>query len=223
MTEIHAAVPAVRLALSGGLDSTVALAHIMEGRGGPEGVHTYAMRYGQRHQDRELEAAHLIAAYYRTDHHVIDLPALRSPALTQGEPMPHGHYADETMKATIVAGRNLLIIANLVAQADPGDLIVVGVHAGDHAIYPDCRPTFINPLREALWQGYQVNLFAPWLHDTKADIVAAGTAYSAPLGRTWSCYEGGDVHCGQCGTCVERIEAFHDADVDDPTVYAVAV
>lgn len=215
--------PNVRLALSGGLDSTAALAHILDGRGSPEGVHTYAMRYGQRHQARELEAARWVAAYYGTDHREVDLPALRSPALTLGGPVPHGHYADESMKATIVAGRNLLIIANLIALAEPGDLIVVGVHAGDHAIYPDCRPSFINPLRDAVWHGYGVGLFAPWLNDTKADIVAAGASLGAPLGRTWSCYEGGDVHCGQCGTCVERIEAFHDAGVTDSTVYAVPV
>lgn len=205
------------VALSGGLDSTAALAHVVNIA---DRVETYSFAYEQRHADREIHAARLIAKHYGVPHRIINVQGLHGPALTDGEPVPLGHYEDETMKSTIVGGRNLLFIAHLVALAQPDDVVVIGVHAGDHAIYPDCRPAFIEPLRQAMWSAYRVALFAPWLNSTKAEIVLAAAVTEAPLELTWSCYQGGEYHCGQCGTCVERREAFDLAGVPDPTVYA---
>jgi 7-cyano-7-deazaguanine synthase len=175
--------------------------------------------YGQRHSRELLNAAQL-AEHYGCPFRVVGLSRLRSPALTDGAQVPHGHYAADTMTATVVQGRNLLFVAQLVGLAQPQDEVWVGVHAGDHAIYADCRPAFVEPLAAAVQHGYGVTLRAPFLTMTKAQIAQRGGVLDVPYGLTWSCYEGGESHCGRCGTCVERAEAFHLAGVDDPTHYA---
>ena len=142
--------------------------------------------------------------------------------------VPDGHYSEETMRVTVVPNRNaiMLSIATGVAVAEQADLVATGIHAGDHYIYPDCRPSFFNALNDALTlatDGHSHSNFrleAPFINKTKAEIAALGSALGVDYSITWSCYKGGDQHCARCGTCVERIEAFIDAGVIDPTKYA---
>lgn len=210
--------------LSGGMDSTTAVAqshHL-----GTLGA-VLSVDYGQRHV-RELQAAVQVAAHYDTEHHVLDLTSwgalLPGSALTDAETaVPHGHYAAESMKATIVPNRNatLLMAAAGVALAHGHNRVVAAVHAGDHAIYPDCRSVFIGAINAALALGTEapIEIYAPFVYLTKTQIATRAAELAAPLHLTWSCYEGGQMHCGRCGTCVERIEAFHDAGLPDPTQY----
>lgn len=205
----------VYLSVSGGLDSTTLLAHLIDQYDDVIGV---SFEYGQRHV-KEVEAAGAVCDYYHVRHRVVQLPKLSSPALTDGGPVPHGHYAWDTMKQTVVQGRNLLFVSTLVGMTQPGDQIALGVHAGDHAIYPDCRLDFFGPLAGVILDAYDVTVLTPFIEWTKGAIAARAARLKAPVELTWSCYEGGDFHCGRCGTCVERIEAFREAGLIDPTVY----
>lgn len=209
----------VHVLFSGGMDSTALLVRAARQHGADQ-IRAVSFDYGQRHA-RELRAAEQIAARLGIDHFVLNLRGLLtgSALLGQGD-IPHGHYADESMAATVVPGRNLLFAAAVIAQARAGDAIMLGVHAGDHPVYPDCRPSFVRALADAA-QAYDVAVFAPWVNITKAEIVEAEP--DAPYGLSWSCYEGGALHCGACGTCVERREAFELADMPDPTSYAEPV
>ena len=138
-------------------------------------------------------------------------------------PVPHGHYAAENMKLTVVPNRNMLMLAAAGAWAISlkADTIAYAAHAGDHAIYPDCREEFTRPMSEALWNAdwHHVALERPFIHITKANIVSVGKEHNAPMSLSYSCYEGKEEHCGLCGTCQERRSAFRDAGVDDPTEY----
>jgi 7-cyano-7-deazaguanine synthase len=214
--------------VSGGLDS-VTLAHDLAA-GGAE-LALLSFDYGQRHV-RELACAAACAERLRASHHVVDLRSvgglLGGSALTDAAvDVPEGHYTDESMKATVVPNRNaiLLSIATGLAVATGADTVATAVHAGDHPIYPDCRPAFIEAFEAVARvgnEGFTVDGFAvvaPYLTFSKADIVARGAALGVPFAETWSCYRGGERHCGRCGTCVERIEAFELADVPDPTPY----
>ena len=212
------------LIYSGGVDSTVLLAHLRaEGRE----VRCLSVDYGQRHR-RELEAARAICAHYGVDHRLADLRALAplfgSNALTGGVTVPEGHYEEESMKATVVPNRNMLLISVATAWAVSlrAESIAYGAHGGDHAIYPDCRPEFAEALDRAvrLADWHEVRLERPFVKMDKAGIVRRGRELEVPFGLTWSCYVGGERHCGRCGTCVERKEAFRLAGVPDPTVYA---
>lgn len=212
----------VRVVLSGGLDSTAALAAIMN-QSEPERVSSISFSYGQRHA-RELVAAERVADYYQIEHELIDLRSvtLASPAhsaLTGSGKIPEGHYAADTMASTVVQGRNLLFASAAIARSQPGDSLVFGVHAGDHPIYPDCRPGFWDQLRILASAAYGITVVTPFLHVSKAAVVSRGAQDRAPFQLTWSCYNGGDRHCGRCGTCVERAEAFSLASVPDPTDY----
>lgn len=210
--------------LSGGMDSTTALARAVdEGTAGG----TISVDYGQRHR-KELDAAKLVAEFYGLPNLVLDLTSwgrlLGGSSLTDPSvEVPHGHYADPSMALTVVPNRNatLLMAAAGVAWALGLERVVTAVHAGDHPVYPDCRPEFLDAARHAMELGTEkrVTLYAPFVTWTKTEIAAEGYRLKAPLGLTWSCYEGRGVHCGQCGTCTERIEAFRDAGVPDPTVY----
>ncbi|OOG74755.1 7-cyano-7-deazaguanine synthase QueC [Sinorhizobium sp. A49] len=211
---------------SGGLDS-VSLAHRIAAE--QELVGLLSFDYGQRHR-KELDFAAACARRLGVPHEIIDITGvgrhLTGSALTDDIDVPDGHYAEETMKATVVPNRNaiMLAIAFGLASAQKADAVAVAVHGGDHFIYPDCRPGFIDAFQkmqdEAL-DGYgAVRLYAPYVDVPKAAIVTDGARHGTPFGETWSCYKGGDHHCGRCGTCVERREAFHLAGVDDPTEYA---
>lgn len=213
------------LLMSGGVDSTVLAVQLkmIERRE----VHAVAFDYGQRHQ-RELKAADKIAGVLDIPLTVIHLPFMATflPGSSQTDEkveVPEGHYTDETMKLTVVPNRNMvmLALAAAIAIANKAERLAYAAHAGDHAIYPDCRPAFIEALTKALdlcdWNP--VKLEAPFAQRSKADIVRLGSAIAAPLGLTYSCYKGGRLHCGKCGTCVERREAFEQAGVTDPTSY----
>lgn len=211
---------------SGGLDS-VSLAHIIAAQHSLSRIVSFD--YGQRHR-KELDFAARAAERLGVPFHLIDLraigAALTGSALTDDIDVPDGHYAQETMRITVVPNRNaiMLTVAFGVAVAQGDEAVATAVHGGDHFIYPDCRPAFIGAfaqMQKAALDGYaDVALHAPFLHETKADIVAAGARAGTPFAQTWSCYKGGEIHCGRCGTCVERREAFHLADVCDPTAYA---
>jgi 7-cyano-7-deazaguanine synthase len=211
---------------SGGLDS-VTLAHKLAAEAGIACLVTFD--YGQRHR-KELEFAGRCAARLGCQHRVIDLAAvggqLTGSALTTGRDVPDGHYAEDSMRLTIVPNRNaiLLSIAYGVAVAGGADAVAAAFHGGDHFIYPDCRPAFTESLarmqRAALDGVAAIALYTPFLALDKAGIVREGARLAVPFGETWSCYRGEAMHCGRCGTCVERREAFHVAGVADPTAYA---
>ena len=210
---------------SGGLDS-VTLAYKVANE------HTLSrlisFDYGQRHK-KELDYAKFHAVHLDVPHHIIDISqvgaALTGSALTDDVDVPDGHYAEEQMKITIVPNRNaiMLTIAYGVASSNYDEAVATAVHGGDHFIYPDCRPAFIEKFsamqNEALDGVSNIELFTPFLHKTKADITAEGSKLGVPFQETWSCYKGGESHCGRCGTCVERREAFDISAVTDPTTY----
>lgn len=212
---------------SGGLDSSVLLGKLVE-----EGnkVKCLSVDYGQRHA-RELVAASAVMDHYKVkpfDRFRADLSALKpilggSSQTDDSVPVPHGHYAAENMKLTVVANRNMLMLAVAGAWAisSKADAVAYGAHAGDHAIYPDCREEFVEPLSRALANAdwHKVQIVRPFLHFTKAEIVNLGFGLEVPMGLTYSCYEGRPDHCGLCGTCQERRAAFRDAGVPDPTTY----
>ena len=215
---------------SGGMDSTV-LAYKVH-RDDPVDLTLVSFDYGQRHK-RELSSAEAVADRLDAEWVLIDLvdygAALASSALTNPDvPVPHGHYADESMRATVVPNRNAVMLAMAFGLAvDRGaKAVYTGVHAGDHPIYPDCRPEFIVALNRALrvgTEGYRhpdLQLLAPFVNVDKTEVARLGVELGVPFDLTWSCYEGGEVHCGECGTCVERIEALTDAGADDRTEYA---
>ncbi len=210
---------------SGGLDS-VSLAQKVAAE--KQLIGLVSFNYGQRHR-KELDFAARCASRLSVPHHIIDIASigghLSGSALTDNVEVPDGHYAEETMKATVVPNRNaiMLAIAFGLAAAQKADAVAVAVHGGDHFIYPDCRPGFIDAFQhmqnEAL-EGYaSVKLLAPYVDVSKAAIVVDGEKHGTPFSETWSCYKGGELHCGRCGTCVERREAFHLAGVPDPTEY----
>lgn len=219
---------------SGGLDSTTLLYRMRK----DHEVIALSFDYGQRH-DKELAAAAGIAKLASIEHHIIalgvynldDIAPLASllpgSALTDSSvPVPDGHYADETMKQTIVPNRNaiMLSIAYGVAVARGAELVAFAAHAGDHAIYPDCRPAFVGLLNAALREGNAWANPIPWikgpfLNWDKKEIAREAAQLQIPISYTWSCYKGGDIHCGTCGTCVERKEAFQLAGINDPTPY----
>lgn len=210
---------------SGGLDS-VSLAHKVAAEQTLIGLISF--NYGQRHS-KELDFAAKAAERLGVPHDIIDITTigkhLTGSALTDNLDVPDGHYAEETMKITVVPNRNaiMLAIAFGLAAARQADAVAVAVHGGDHFIYPDCRPGFINAFQAMQTQaldGYaSVKLLAPFVEVPKSEIVREGAKYHTPFADTWSCYKGGAKHCGRCGTCVERREAFHLAGVDDPTDY----
>jgi 7-cyano-7-deazaguanine synthase len=210
---------------SGGLDS-VTLAHKVAAE--RKLVHMVSFDYGQRHR-KELDFARRAAQRLGVAHDVVELgdvgARLTGSALTDGVVVPEGHYAEETMRATVVPNRNaiMLAIAFGIAVARGAEAVATAVHGGDHFIYPDCRPAFIEAFaamqRSALDGFAQIALAAPFLRASKADIVREGARLGVPFVETWSCYKGGARHCGRCGTCVERREAFDLAGVADPTAY----
>ena len=216
------------LVCSGGLDS-VSLAHVLANDG--QLSRLVSFDYGQRH-NKELAFAAACSERLNVPHHVIDLrsvgASLTGSALTDDLDVPDGHYAEDTMKVTVVPNRNaiMLTIAYGVAAAAGDDAVAAAVHGGDHFIYPDCRPAFTSSFetmqRYAL-DGYaDISLFTPYVHVSKAEIAAEGLRLGIDYRKTWSCYKGGETHCGRCGTCVERREAFHLAGGIDPTEYADA-
>ena len=209
---------------SGGLDSTVLLYQLVAQ--GDE-VKALSIDYGQRHA-KEISCARILAGELGIAHRVADLSSLgellEGSALTSTEiEVPEGHYEEDNMKATVVPNRNMILLAVSAGWAISSlfDRVAYAAHSGDHAIYPDCRNEFADALDSAIqladWR--KVSLYRPFVDLTKVDIVRLGDKLKVPFDRTWSCYKGAALHCGRCGTCVERREAFHLAEVADPTAY----
>ena len=209
---------------SGGLDSTVLASYLISK--GAE-VRLLSIDYGQRHA-KELAHGETLAKVLNLPRKTLSLPGLgdmlKGSSLTDDSvELPEGHYAEESMKATVVPNRNmiLLALAGGYALSSGFDTIAYAAHAGDHFIYPDCRPEFAEAMEKArgLADWKDLNLYRPFVDMTKADLVKLGAELKTPLETTWSCYAGRQRHCGKCGTCVERKEAFELAKVPDPTKY----
>ena len=215
----------VILIYSGGMDSTVLLYDLI--KQGYE-VRALGINYGQRHK-KELECATKICAELNIEYRIADLSSLK-PLLAGSSQtddtiaVPHGHYSEDSMKVTVVSNRNALMLSCAVAWAisTKSDYAAYAAHAGDHAQYPDCREEFASAFNTValLADWHQVSLLRPYVTISKADIAQIGKKLNVPFEKTWSCYEGKDIHCGKCGTCVERLEALNKAGVDDKTVYA---
>ena len=210
--------------LSGGMDSVTALHWA---RSEHDVVGAVSFDYGAKHNHREIPLAAWHCGQSGIHHDVIELDFVNrlfaSDLLKSGGEVPEGHYADENMKKTVVPFRNgiMLAIACGIAESRGAEGLVIAAHAGDHAIYPDCRESFMQSMASAMREGTyaKIELLRPFIHLDKAGIAKLGASLNVDYGKTWSCYKGGEVHCGKCGTCVERIEAFKLAGLDDPTVY----
>ncbi|MBI3578926.1 MAG: 7-cyano-7-deazaguanine synthase QueC [Ignavibacteriales bacterium] len=209
--------------LSGGLDSTTLLYWAKR----EYNVSALTFDYGSKHNERERVASKKIAQRLNVPHTIIDLPFVdelfKSDLLRSGGAIPQGHYEDDSMRKTVVPFRNGIMLAIAVGYAESieANIVLYGAHGGDHAIYPDCRPEFLKSMSEAGRAGtYRgVEIKDPFMNLKKKDIVALGMDLHVPFELTYSCYNGGEKHCGTCGTCVERREAFQLAGVVDPTVY----
>ena len=209
---------------SGGLDSTVLATQMKQEA---KETRLLSIDYGQRHA-KELDHSQKVADHLGLAHEILKLPQLGqflggSSLTDKSISLPEGHYAEESMKSTVVPNRNMILLALAGGHAlSLGfDTIAYAAHAGDHTIYPDCRPEFADAMDKALgladWKD--LNLHRPYVEMTKSDLVSLGDQLGAPLHLTWSCYAGGEIHCGKCGTCVERKEAFELAKIPDPTKY----
>lgn len=218
--------------LSGGMDSTV-LAYIC--REQVDDLICVSFDYGQRHR-KELTYARITASKLGAVHYIIPMSWLaqtfssagsQSSLVNPSVDVPDGHYAEDSMKQTVVPNRNMIMlsIACGVAVSSGAWVVGTGIHAGDHAIYPDCRRPFIEALDIAMVRGNEgfidknFHLWTPFLSRTKDQIATKGEQLNVPWEDTWSCYKGLSQHCGTCGTCVERKEAFQLADIKDPTGY----
>ncbi len=211
--------------VSGGMDSVVALHAAAREH---EVVAGLSFDYGSKHNHREIPHARWHCDALGIPHHVVALDFIgrhfQSDLLCSGGAIPDGHYEEATMKRTVVPFRNgiLLAVAGGFAESAGADGVVIAAHAGDHAIYPDCREGFMAAMAEAIRLGTYagVKLLRPFIHLDKAGIARRGAELGVDFARTWSCYKGGETHCGTCGTCVERREAFQRAGLVDPTRYA---
>lgn len=209
------------------MDSVTAL-HVTAGE--HEVVGTLSFDYGSKHNAKEIPMAAWQAARLGLNHEVITLDFVNqlfaSDLLQSGGEIPDGHYADENMKRTVVPFRNgiMLAIACGLAESREADALVIAAHSGDHAIYPDCREPFMQAMASAMKHGTYpgIQLLRPFIDCDKAEIVRRGHALGVDYAHTWSCYKGHAIHCGTCGTCVERREAFLHAGVSDPTEYEVS-
>ncbi len=221
------------LILSGGMDSSTLLYYLLS-----EGfdVSCISFNYGQRHV-KELHSAKDIAFKAQqkvlpmglnVHHEIIDLTGFRNcfAGSSQTDPrveVPKGHYEDESMKATVVPNRNMIMLSIAAAHAISFDInsIAYGAHAGDHAIYPDCRPEFIERMQSALLVCHYtpIRLYVPFKDMNKVEILETGLQLQVPYELTWTCYEGMELSCGHCGCCVERLEAFKLNKERDPLKY----
>lgn len=212
------------VALSGGMDSATVLAKALDAGRQVEAV---SFRYGSKHNDYENRAAEAIAHYYKVPFDLVSFISLgrrlTSDLLKSGGDIPEGHYEDQTMKRTVVPCRNLVFISALsgIAWSRGAGEVWLGIHAGDHAIYPDCRPDFFKAMRQAVELGTanRVELVAPFLHVDKGGILKVGLPLGVPYHLTRTCYKDQQLACGKCGACQERIEAFGVNAAIDPIAY----
>ena len=210
--------------LSGGMDSVTLLYDKND-----EIAVAVTFDYGSNHNKREEEFAKYHCNELGIEHIIIPLTFIhdyfKSSLLEGASAIPDGHYEDETMKSTVVPFRNgiMLSVACGLAESRELEKVLIANHFGDHAIYPDCRKGFIDAMSEAMKCGtYKgITIDAPYTTIAKTDIAKIGKSLGIDYSKTYSCYKGGEKHCGKCGTCVERKEALRDAGIEDPTEYEV--
>ncbi len=212
------------IVVSGGMDSTTMLYEFRD-----EIALAVTFDYGANHGPKEIPLARMHCERLGIEHIVIRMDFMQqyfqSSLLSGGEAIPEGSYDDENMRSTVVPFRNGIMLAIACGLAESRGLkrLMLANHAGDHAIYPDCRPQFVEAMSRATQAGTYdgISIFAPYTHLTKGEIAAHGKRLGLDYSETWSCYKGGDKHCGKCGTCVERREALAEAGIEDPTEYEV--
>ncbi len=208
---------------SGGMDSFTVL-----NRARKDGYDVYALSfdYGQRHS-KELTFAKAVCDDLNIPHKIVDIRAinqlLAGSSLTDEIDIPEGHYEEESMKSTVVPNRNMILISLAVGYAVSigAHKVYYGAHSGDHAIYPDCRPEFVEKMNDVCQiANYEaVEIYSPYLHDTKIDILTDGLNMGLDYSKSWTCYNGREKACGKCGACQERLEAFEKNKVTDPLPY----
>jgi len=214
----------VVILVSGGMDSVAVLYHASNAY---EVVEALSFDYGSKHNHKEIPFAQYHCDKLGIPHRTIKLGFINelfaSDLLRAGGEIPDGHYEEQTMKQTVVPFRNgiMLSISGGYAESIEANGLVIAAHAGDHAIYPDCREVFMKSMGDAIRSGTyaEVELLRPFIKFSKAQIAARGHELGVDFSKTWSCYKGRDIHCGSCGTCVERREAFQLAGIEDPTIY----
>ncbi len=209
---------------SGGLDSTVLMADLMS-----KGYQVTALccKYASKHNKKELAAAQNICDSLGIKYTEVELDFIgrlfKSNLLEGGGDIPQGEYDKPTMSQTVIPFRNpiMMSIATGLAESIEAEAVAIAAHSGDHSIYPDCRPEFLDSFATSMRLGTDVGiqLLRPFANITKGEIVTRGHELGVDFSKTWSCYVGGDKHCGKCGTCVERKQAFITAGVEDPTIY----
>lgn len=219
---------------SGGVDSTTTLAEAIE-KYGKDNVISLSVSYGQKH-DKEIQAAKTVAKYYGVEQMFLDLAKIfeysNCSLLKQStEEIPEESYAEQILEtegkkpvSTYVPFRNGLFLSSAasIGLSRDCEVIYYGAHADDAAgsAYPDCSPVFNEAMNAAVYEGsgHQIRIEAPFVHVNKAEVVRRGLALKVPYELTWSCYEGGDVPCGKCGTCIDRAKAFAANGVEDPAL-----
>ena len=209
--------------VSGGMDSITLLYQKKE-----EIALAISFDYGSNHNAREIPFAQMHCEQLGIKHITINLDFMhqyfKSSLLEGADAIPEGHYASDNMKSAVVPFRNgiMLSIAIGIAESNALDEVLIANHGGDHTIYPDCRPEFINAINNAAIQGTynNVNVVAPYTNITKGEIARIGAKLGIDYSKTWSCYKGEAQHCGKCGTCIERREALAEAGIVDTTVYS---
>ena len=212
------------ISLSGGMDSATMLAEALEQKRECVAV---GFCYGSKHNRFENFKAKQLADYYRVPFQIFNLEGIfslfKSDLLLSGGEIPEGHYEDKSMSRTIVPGRNLIFISILagLAQSINASVIWLGIHSGDHAIYPDCRPDFFYDARSVISKSTEgkVLLYAPYLDTNKIGILRIGTKLGVPYQLTRTCYKDQEFACGKCGSCQERLEAFKANNIKDPISY----
>ncbi|WP_338367221.1 7-cyano-7-deazaguanine synthase QueC [uncultured Pseudoalteromonas sp.] len=208
---------------SGGMDSFTVLNKALQ-----QGHDVYALSfdYGQRHV-KELEVAANVCEKLNVPHKIVDISAINQliggSSLTDDIEVPEGHYEEESMKSTIVPNRNMILLSLAVGYAVSlkASKVYYGAHSGDHAIYPDCRPEFVQKMDDVcrIANYDAVEIFSPYLNNTKIDILTDGIKMGLDYSQTWTCYNGREKACGKCGACQERLEAFKLNNVTDPIEY----
>jgi 7-cyano-7-deazaguanine synthase len=208
---------------SGGMDSFTVL-NVAHRQG--KALYALSFDYGQRHR-KELDYASRACKNLGIAHKIIDISAINEliggSSLTSDIAVPEGHYAEESMKSTVVPNRNMILLSMAVGYAVSlgANQVFYGAHSGDHAIYPDCRPEFVERMNDvcAIANYEAVEIVTPFLHESKIAILKAGLALGLDYGQTWTCYNGRELACGECGACQERLEAFAENGVKDPLQY----